>query len=463
MARKWIAIVVIVGLLITGLVAVIVLKRRSNQPEYLLNRLRYETDNRDELIMKLQLSRGDTVGAMIRAVHDTTAPEEYRALVLELLFRQYQRESDKRIRELAMQSLHDPSAVVRKQAVEGIATFGENRMQLGLVDLINDPGPEVRRQVYMVFAAHDYRPQSGLWEQMSRTEIDQMVEKCQKQLPMEKDLEIRLLCRSVLGRYIQLLCNEATESLQSADSDKAEKLLLKALSIDPENEAAKIRLVRFHLTMGDREKAIELARTIGALVVIPELSEVPLIDGDPADPAWEHGFISDRSYLTNSLWVERLSDTKSIFKVGYHDNTLYVAVVGYEDDLHDLVVKRTRRDDNIWRDDCAEIFLDPDNTEGFAYQFIINPLGVMHDIYQRRDGENFNSEYAAQVFHDRGYWACEFAIDASEMNGATINEDSLWSMNIMRTRIGGASQQCAWWPTFGTSLHFHYYPIAVFD
>ena len=82
---------------------------------------------------------------------------------------------------------------------------------------------------------------------------------------------------------------------------------------------------------------------------------------------------------------------------------------------------------------------------------------------RKRKQENAESEYAAGVFRDRGYWGCEFAVATSAMGDYEITSESLWGMNIMRTRIGPASEQQAWWPTYGFSLRFHLYPIAVFE
>ena len=68
-----------------------------------------------------------------------------------------------------------------------------------------------------------------------------------------------------------------------------------------------------------------------------------------------------------------------------------------------------------------------------------------------------------RVFKDRGYWCCEFAVAANEFAGAAITSGSIWGIDIMRTRIGAASEQQAWWPTYGSSHRYHLYPSAVFE
>jgi hypothetical protein len=190
---------------------------------------------------------------------------------------------------------------------------------------------------------------------------------------------------------------------------------------------------------------------------------VVVIDGDPADSAWQEAFRSDRFYHATSRWVERRAEGRSELRIGHRDGRIYIAVLGYEDDLGRLVVKHKSRDSDTWRDDCVEVFFDPANTEKDVYQFVINAYGACLDSYKLDKSQDFECEYAARVFRDRGYWACEFAVAASELGGATITRDSVWGMNIMRTRIGPASEQGAWWPSFGSSLKYNLHPIAVFE
>lgn len=151
------------------------------------------------------------------------------------------------------------------------------------------------------------------------------------------------------------------------------------------------------------------------------------------------------------------------FYIGHRDGTVYIAVLGYEDDLSKLVVRHKSRDGNIWLDDCVEIFFDPSNSETEVYQFIINPLGAMFDQYKGRRGENVLCEWKAKVFHDRGYWACEFSVAAKNLHKRTITGDSIWGINIVRARIGPASEHCQWWPTFGWAHRYHLFPLAVFE
>ena len=72
-------------------------------------------------------------------------------------------------------------------------------------------------------------------------------------------------------------------------------------------------------------------------------------------------------------------------------------------------------------------------------------------------------DFGAAVFHDRGYWAVEFSVAAEELGGASIKSDSIWSMVVIRARIGPASEQCVCWPLYGQAHNHAFYPLAVFE
>ena len=88
--------------------------------------------------------------------------------------------------------------------------------------------------------------------------------------------------------------------------------------------------------------------------------EWPIIDGDPTDEAWQDAYSSDRFYLTVARFAGKQPEGRSRFSIGHHDGTIYIAVLGYEDDLDKLHVTHTQRDSDVWRDDCIEIFFAPD-------------------------------------------------------------------------------------------------------
>jgi len=234
------------------------------------------------------------------------------------------------------------------------------------------------------------------------------------------------------------------------------------LALDPANCQAQIQLVRFYLRLGQKDKALELARQYGGLIEIPPLSQPPVIDGDPTEEAWTQAYSTEKFYHTTSRWIQRQTKGKSRAYIGHRDGKIYIAVIGYEEDLSKLVQTQKGRDGNIWLDDCVELIFDPDNTDSKYYQFIVNAAGALFDSANGDTGKNFKCQYAAKVFHDRGYWACEFSLDGKDLDKHPIEAGKIWSMNVFRVRIGPASEHGAIWPLFGWAHRMNLYPLAVF-
>jgi hypothetical protein len=462
--------------LIVAMVAVFVglalWRMRSERPDLLLEKLRLGKGDKDVLNMKFNLARGDTVPLMAEAFRAENADPAFRVDMLELLFKRYNRSGDERILPVLKEALKHSDATIRKTAVTGFDLYGSDEQRLLLIDSLDDPDAEIRRKVLVLLSSESSdrfregdRPYDEMWSSIPEEKRLTLVGKCKEKMSAETEEELRFLARAVVGREIEFLGNKAHQAAESGDFEKGEGLVRQALALDAENHQARIRLVRHLMMAGMREKALETAEEYGALLHIPLLAEAPAIDGDPTEEAWKsaYRYVDKPFYHTTSRWAPKQVEGKTDFYIGHRDGAVYVAVIGYEDDLSKLTVKHKERDSQCFLDDCVELFFDPDNSESEVYQFVINPIGALFDGYMTRDWENMVCDWKAQVFHDRGYWSCEFAIEAKNMHGRKIAADSVWGINIARARIGPASEYCAWWPTFGWAHRYDLFPLAVFE
>ena len=435
----------------------------AQTPESLLARLESGKGDRDELIMKLNVARGDVVGPMIAALSDPKRTAKFRAEMAELVAKRVARDNEPRLVAALDAATNDSEVQVRRRAVHCIALYSPEAQQGVLVDKVNDSDGEVRRSAYMVLAARARADaaKTGVWSDMTPEKRQQLADTCRRLMVEETDPELALLARSVVGRVIEIQCDEARQAQQSSDIARAEQMLRQAMELDPDNHQAKIRLARLLLETGDKDEAMALARQFGAVFDIPELTGEPAIDGDPDDAAWQGGAIIDQFYQGAARWCAMPPKGKSRAMVGHRGGKLYIAMIAWEDDLDLVTMGNTGRDSDVWRDDCMELIFDPGMTGRGMYQFVINAGNGLYDQADEDKGKNFQCEYRSGVFKDRGYWACEFAIDGAEM-GKPIQAGTVWAMNLFRTRIGPASEQCGIWPTFGFSKRMDIYPLALF-
>lgn len=475
---KNLAIVLAVLLaILTAAGVAISLRTRSQRPDVLLKKLAAGKGDRDMLITKLNLSRGDVTSALIEALNDRSHSSEFRAEVVELMHKRNHREQDPILAEALKGALSDPDAVVRQRAALCTATYGNDRMRLALIDLAADPDPDVRRQVYLSFGDSPMsgNPESGVWEELSPEHLDALLAGCRKTVASESDAEeLRFLARAVIGRQIEILCRRAIRAQQSSQPAEAERLLNDAIALDETNHQAQIRLVKFLLKEGRREDALHVAREYGSLIEVPRLSAEPAIDGNPDDAVWDEAFVAEEFFMTGSRWAPRPAPTPSVARIAHRDGVLYISLVGYEPSMDEMRSSHQTRDSDVWRDDCMEFAFDPAVTDNEIYQFIVNPTGMLFDMHNGNKGENFECRYAAMTSRDGnwagptgkgdgdGYWAVEIAIRGEDLDGHAIEPGELWAMNVFRARNGAASEHAGLRAQFGTSLRKDLFPLALF-
>jgi|GEM_PF-2707255 hypothetical protein len=67
------------------------------------------------------------------------------------------------------------------------------------------------------------------------------------------------------------------------------------------------------------------------------------------------------------------------------DSSVCFAIKGYRLNGEELRAGVTQRDDNIWRDDSVEIFLDTDLDENSLYAVQVNSIGTIGDLFVHPD------------------------------------------------------------------------------
>ena len=458
----------IVAILVTFLVLVR-LKMRADEPDVILAQLRRGKGDREQLMMKLNLARGDTVPGLIAAAQDETTDVRFRADMLELLFRRLRRSGDERITPVVLEALKSPEVAIRKTAAMGFDVYGDQEQRVHLIDCLDDPEPEVRRRALLFLNAGPRgwigRSHDELWHKLEGERRSNLIDKCVDMMRTEADADLRYLARAVVGREMEFLCNRAHETISTAEFEKGEELIRQGLALDPQHHLGRICLVRHFLAAGKKEEALELAEEHHALLRVPLLPAAPKVDGDPADDAWQAALrhVDKPWYHSTARYAAKPTDGKNDLYLGHRDGTVYFAVLGHEEDLSKLIVKHKGRDSGCYKDDCVEIFVDTDGSGSGACHLILNPVGALHDAYNRKRSENFMCQWGAKIHKDRGYWSVEVALPAKSLRNAKITADTIWGICVMRMRIGPASEACTIWPTYGSNHRYHLFPIAVFE
>ena len=153
---------------------------------------------------------------------------------------------------------------------------------------------------------------------------------------------------------------------------------------------------------------------------------------------------------------------------GQRGTSLFVAVRGYEPTTDNLTAAATQRDDrNIHRDDCVELFIDPDRGSlKTYYHLIINSLGTISDKYQTGDSgwdRAWSPPFVIATRLEGDAWILEGEFPAAAFAVETIAPGDIWGFNIARVRIANASEYGQWVPTYGFSHRPDHFGLLIFD
>ncbi|WP_456333359.1 carbohydrate-binding family 9-like protein, partial [Fervidibacter sacchari] len=106
--------------------------------------------------------------------------------------------------------------------------------------------------------------------------------------------------------------------------------------------------------------------------------QAPVLDGVPDDPLWSKAMAFELSHRLGGGETQ----VGTTVKMTFNDDHLFVLFVC--DEPNPKAMKRTvrQRDGEVWRDDCAEVFLAPDPNEPSSYyHIVVNSLGIVRDEF----------------------------------------------------------------------------------
>ncbi|MBE0651481.1 MAG: hydrolase [Bacteroidales bacterium] len=162
------------------------------------------------------------------------------------------------------------------------------------------------------------------------------------------------------------------------------------------------------------------------------VGKAPVIDGKLNDKAWSKVRWAD-NFLQYSPYDERKPFQKTMFKILYDDNNLYVAIRCLDTEPQKIVRRLTRRDhiDGDW----AGILIDSYFDKRTAFGFLVSAAGVKLDGKFTNDNGNidktWNPVWYVKTSIDSKGWVAEMRIPLSQLRFAK-KTDMTWGLQFMR-------------------------------
>lgn len=162
------------------------------------------------------------------------------------------------------------------------------------------------------------------------------------------------------------------------------------------------------------------------------VGKAPVIDGKLNDAAWSEAKWGDDFYQFEPYNGKKATQ-KTVFKILYDNNNVYVAIRCY-DTQPDKIVRRLTRRDNI-DGDWAGVAFDSHHDKRTGYLFIVSEAGVKLDGKFANDNGNeddtWNPIWYVKTSKDSKGWVAEMRIPLSQLRFAKIPKMT-WGLEVAR-------------------------------
>ncbi len=171
------------------------------------------------------------------------------------------------------------------------------------------------------------------------------------------------------------------------------------------------------------------------LVEAARAAAAPAIDGVLDDACWQTAKPMTSFVINNT---DTPATYGSTVRVAYDDSALYIGVRCDEPDVASIVTQPLPRDHgDVFRTDCVEIMIDPEQSKNTYYHIGVNASGSVSDRACTQGGYigdwTWDAQMDATSAIGDGFWACEMAIPFYTL-GISSKVGQTWGLNVCREK-----------------------------
>jgi hypothetical protein len=188
------------------------------------------------------------------------------------------------------------------------------------------------------------------------------------------------------------------------------------------------------------------------------------VDGNLDDRSWAQAPLITNFAINLNGSPAKLETTARVL---YDDHFIYFAFRCADDNVWATL---RRRDEQLWKEEVVEVFLQADPRQTSYIELEVNPLGTMVDIYlldvrKPLHYQSWNSQKIKWTVHvdgtvdgklgDRG-WSCEIALPLEDIVTAPHippRTGDRWRLNLYRVERLPTALELAWSPTLRNDFH----------
>lgn len=225
------------------------------------------------------------------------------------------------------------------------------------------------------------------------------------------------------------------ETMPRAEALKLRDWLAEARTLAAEGTLERRRVDFFgqavEVFLKESETYHEGGKNLPALTVL-KVGGNPKLDGKLDDPCWKDA-VAQPFVMSRDAKAPDADKATTVQAVWTEQGVIFGFKL-LEPDVTRIKASFSQHDQDIYFDDCVEIFLDVEGRRSKYYQIIANSVGALYD--GTAAGKEWNAEGAKAVVHkDKDFWSIEVFVPFSDFpEKPQVKIGSVWYGNFCRTR-----------------------------
>jgi hypothetical protein len=175
----------------------------------------------------------------------------------------------------------------------------------------------------------------------------------------------------------------------------------------------------------------------------------PVIDGALNDKCWKN---AERFSGFVRLGGSIKATEPTSFQAAYDSKNIYLAVKCSASNMAGVGTSRARHDENVWDDDCVEIFVDVLRDRANYFQFAVNVSAAQYE--GKLIDKAWDVPWQAKTKIGKDGWCLEVAIPFVAL-GAKPPAQGVWGFNVCRARPADGGGELSSWAGVDTNPGFH--------
>jgi hypothetical protein len=181
------------------------------------------------------------------------------------------------------------------------------------------------------------------------------------------------------------------------------------------------------------------------ILICPKVSDLPKVDGVLDEPLWQEA--APCAPFTRP-GTKQPPAKQTTARVCFMRQSLLVAVTCEEPDPTRLRAVAQPGSENVWQDDCVEVWLKTTRSQLEFDQFIVNSKGVCQTLRRRQgqDDQQLGGKWQAAARVQGKRWTVEIAIPFATLGIAEPTPGTMVRLALGREDHTGKTAQLAAWP-----------------